>query len=219
MRVSLKIIKSKRKTMSLSINSNAELIARVPLNYSKERLDKFIKEKSAWIAKYVKQAENNKQKFAPLMVANGETIVLFETNYTILIGNYKRSKIADNKIFLTEKESKRQLIALIKKLTLKYTSIRVEQIAKQFGFNYGKIRVGTAKTAWGSCNSKNNLTFTYKLALTPYFVVDYIIIHELCHTKVKNHSKNFYDLVSKCMPTYKLKEQWLKSNRGVINII
>ena len=94
-----------------------------------------------------------------------------------------------------------------------------EEIAKQFGFNYESITISSARTNWGSCGAKNTLNFTYKLAMCPKPVVDYIIVHELCHTKVKNHSSKFWNEVQKCFPEYKTCEKWLKTNRAIINKI
>ena len=85
--------------------------------------------------------------------------------------------------------------------------------------NYSSISINSAKTRWGSCTPSNKLHFTYKLMLCPIPIVDYIIIHELCHTKVKNHSKKFWQLVEYYYPDYITCEKWLKKNRAIIEFI
>lgn len=219
MQIKLKIIKSKRRTISLSINNDAELVAHVPYNYDKAKLDAFIKEKSKWIVKHLKQVEANNLKYAPFKIEDGAVITILEKEYTICLKSNVLSKIVDNTIILPNLNSKKHLINLIKKIALKYLQERVQQLSFKFNFKYGNIKVGSATTVWGSCSARNDLNFTYKLMFTPYFVVDYIIIHELSHTKIKNHSTKFYQLVKSCMPNYKLAEQWLKENKGIIKYL
>lgn len=219
MQVKLKIIKSRRKTISLSIDKNAELVARVPYNYNPTQLNNFINEKSKWIATHIKQVQENNQKYAPFKPENGAKLTLLGQTFEIIIKNTTRAKIIENNIILPNKNTKEYLIILLKKYAKQQLENRVKQFAKEFGFSYNKVHIGSAKTVWGSCSANNNLNFTYKLLLTPNIVVDYVIIHELSHTIVRNHSKEFYQIVADCMPEYKLAEQWLKQNKGVINYL
>lgn len=219
MQIKVKIIKSARKSMSLTIDNNANLVARVPYNYDKQKLNNFINEKSNWIVKHIKQVEESNQKHKQFELANGVKIVLFEHDYIIKITKTSHAKMIGDIIVLPDENSKEFLIALLKKYAKKHLTSRVQQLASLYGFSYLNIKVGGAKTVWGSCSSNNSLNFTYKLLFTPNIVVDYIIIHELSHTKVKNHSKKFYQTVANCMPNYKQAEQWLKQNKSVINYL
>jgi predicted metal-dependent hydrolase len=74
------------------------------------------------------------------------------------------------------------------------------------------IRVKEQKSIWGSCSTKNNINFNWKLIMSPQAVLDYIVVHELCHLKHRDHSKNFWDLVELIIPDYKEKKKWLKEN-------
>lgn len=78
--------------------------------------------------------------------------------------------------------------------------------------NYNNFRIKDQKTRWGSCSSKKNLNFNWRIILAPEWVMDYIIIHELCHIIHMDHSKNFWTEVAKFMPNYKEAIQWLKLN-------
>lgn len=71
-----------------------------------------------------------------------------------------------------------------------------------YSFPVNKITIRNQKTRWGSCSRKGNLNFTYKIALLPEKLVDYIIVHEICHLGEFNHSQNFWDLVAKTIPDY-----------------
>ena len=78
------------------------------------------------------------------------------------------------------------------------------------GVNYGRITIRCQKTRWGSCSAKGNLNFNCLLMLTPPDVIDYVVVHELCHRKEMNHSKAFWEEVEKVLPDYRESRQWLK---------
>ena len=99
---------------------------------------------------------------------------------------------------------------------LEYIPGRVAYFSKQVGVNYGGITIRNQKTRWGSCSSKGNLNFNCLLMLTPPEVIDYVVVHELCHRKEMNHSKAFWDEVAKILPDYKNQVQWLKNEGGRI---
>lgn len=85
----------------------------------------------------------------------------------------------------------------------KYIQCRVEEINKQYQFQYSRVSVKDLKSRWGSCSSKKNLNFHYKLLFLPIHLTDYVITHELCHLQEMNHSKNFWKLVCETIPDHK----------------
>lgn len=109
----------------------------------------------------------------------------------------------------TEKLTREKVIALAEE-ALKVIPARVEYFAKVIGVTYGKITIRNQKTRWGSCSSKGNLNFNCLLMLAPLEVLDYVVVHELCHRKQMNHSKAFWLEVEKVLPDYKEARKWLK---------
>lgn len=109
----------------------------------------------------------------------------------------------------TEKLTREKVITLAEE-ALKVIPERVEYFAKVIGVTYGKITVRNQKTRWGSCSSKGNLNFNCLLMLAPPEVLDYVVVHELCHRKQMNHSKAFWLEVEKVLPNYKEVRKWLK---------
>ena len=93
-----------------------------------------------------------------------------------------------------------------------YMPSRVEHFAQIIDVTYGRITIRHQKTRWGSCSSKGNLNFNWRLIFAPEEVVDYIVVHELAHRKEMNHSRAFYDVVASVLPDYKVQEKWLKEN-------
>ena len=88
---------------------------------------------------------------------------------------------------------------------------RTARLAALAGVQYGRITIRNQKTRWGSCSSKGNLNFNCLLMLAPLEVLDYVIVHELCHRKEMNHSPRFWAEVAKIDPDYKKHEKWLKT--------
>lgn len=89
---------------------------------------------------------------------------------------------------------------------------RVAYYASLLGVTYGRITIRHQKTRWGSCSAKGNLNFNCLLMLAPSRVLDYVVIHELCHRKEMNHSPAFWVLVERFCPDYRQSRKWLKEN-------
>ena len=93
---------------------------------------------------------------------------------------------------------------------------KVRYWASRVGVTYGRITIRRQKTRWGSCSSQGNLNFNLLLMLTPPEVMDYIVVHELCHRKEMNHSARFWAEVEKVLPDYEARRKWLKTYGGSI---
>ena len=89
---------------------------------------------------------------------------------------------------------------------------RAAYFAPKIGVTYGRITIRAQRTRWGSCSAKGNLNFNCLLMLTPPEVLDYIVVHELCHRKEMNHSPKFWAEVEKILPNYKEQKHWLKQH-------
>ena len=100
-------------------------------------------------------------------------------------------KIARRVGFLKYKEEARKLALS-----------RLEHFNQFYNFEYNTVRIKAQTTRWGSCSSKGNLNFNYKIALLPPHLLDYIVVHELCHLGEFNHSQNFWNLVEKMIPNH-----------------
>lgn len=110
-----------------------------------------------------------------------------------------------------EKFSPREIEALREK-TRALIKNRVQFYAPRIGVTYGTITIRAQRTRWGSCSSKGNLNFNCLLALVPPEVLDYVVVHELCHRIEYNHSPQFWNLVAGIIPNYQIHRNWLKEN-------
>ncbi|WP_432628753.1 M48 family metallopeptidase [Brotaphodocola sp.] len=89
---------------------------------------------------------------------------------------------------------------------------RVAFFAERVGVDYGKITIKDTKSRWGSCSYQGNLNFCWRLILAPEEVLDYIVVHELCHRLEMNHSARFWAEVGRVLPEYEKSKAWLKEN-------
>ena len=101
-------------------------------------------------------------------------------------------------------------IAQIKKDAKIYFESQTKKFSENMGLKYGRIKITSAKTRFGSCSSDKNICFSYRLMLYPQEAREYVIVHELCHLVYMNHSKKFYSLLEKYMPDYKERKRLLK---------
>ena len=208
-----KIIKSKRKTLSLSINENAELIVRAPNQISNKKIEEFIIEKSKWINK-----NKNLMQSRINEMNDSDSDYLFLGNIYPLIKVYENpNKIDFNGTeFITSIENQDKFKASLKswyKIKFKEIAIpRLNYFSDKYNLKINQVRFKNQKTLWGSCSSKNNINLNYLLVMAPMIVIDYVIIHELVHTVHKNHSENFWNAVEAIMPDYKKAKKWLNKN-------
>ncbi len=137
----------------------------------------------------------------------------------------ERSSWIDRK--LVEIKRRRQEEASIEKFTeaevkelrkkaKKVIPMRVDYYADLCGIEYGRIAIKSQRTVWGSCSNNRNLNFNCLLMLVPVEIMDYVIVHELCHIIHLNHSKDFWDEVGRVMPDYKIRRKWLKENGAAL---
>ena len=89
---------------------------------------------------------------------------------------------------------------------------RTAYFARQIGVTYGRITVRDQKTRWGSCSQTGNLNFNFRLILAPPEVLDYVVVHELCHRRQMNHSAQFWQEVAQVLPDYRARKAWLTEN-------
>jgi len=94
----------------------------------------------------------------------------------------------------------------------KLVSTLAREEAERIGVEYRRIRIGGQRTLWGSCSSRGTLSFNWRLVLAPPDVLDYVVVHELCHLRVPNHSRQFWALVEQHRPSWRRQRHWLREN-------
>lgn len=211
----VKIIKQKRKTLSLKVDNDWQVIVKVPNYASKKNILDFLEKYKDWILEKQELVSKNTQKFEVWEK------FLFFWEYFELKFDEKKKFFFDEKYFYTNLENseeiKKNFIKFYKKEAKKYIVDKTIEFSKILWLEFKEIKINSAKTRWWSCNSKKNINFSFRLILAPKLSIDYVIIHELSHLKEMNHSRQFWNLVDNyCRQVwiwnYKKEQKWLKEN-------
>lgn len=209
------IIRSKRKTLALIVKADGSLIVRAPLKTSEKAIREFIENQAQWIEK--KQAEAlATPPLSPRQYIPSETFLYLGSAYPLeIVKGQKKPLLLEEKFKLAESvQGNAKLIfeRWYREQAKQILNERANLYAGQYGFQYKKIGISSARTRWGSCSPKGSLNFSWRLILAPMEVVDYVVVHELVHTVFHNHSRRFWKRVEKITPDYKERRKWLRKN-------
>ncbi|MFI3240977.1 MAG: SprT family zinc-dependent metalloprotease [Alphaproteobacteria bacterium] len=199
----------KAKRMSLKIDVQKKLpILTLPKYFSKKQALDFLDKHQCWIENKLSALPQTKT------FGFGDSIKLFDVEYIITPDTNCISccKIKDN--CLLAPNDKELLNSRIIKFIKKHAKEKLEELSKQkaatIGYKINNVVIKDTKSRWGSCSSKGNINYSFRLALAPLFVADSIVAHEVCHLKEHNHGDGFYNLLYKICPDYDKAEHWLK---------
>jgi predicted metal-dependent hydrolase len=207
------IIRSRRKTLALIVKPDGSLIVRAPLRTSQNTIREFIEKNTQWIQK--KQAEALAVTSPlPRQYLSGENFLYLGTDYPLEIVRDQRTALHLEECFkLAEAANGHAAEAFqlwYRQRAKELLPERVELFAEQNSFQYQRIKINSARTRWGSCSAGGSLNFSWRLMMAPLDVIDYVVVHELAHTVVHNHSRKFWKKVESILPDYKECRKWLK---------
>lgn len=210
------IIRSNRKTLSISVDCFARLIVRAPRNYSEERIFSFLKEKEAWIFKQIEKMQGAGMRLPPENL-DGYTFLLLGKTCEIRLtnGRYIRFDSENNVLYLPEKNARKRLVSWLKENAKRIFTQASLETAKRMGVTFQSVEISSARTRWGSCSQENAIRYSFRLLYAPKEVIEYVVVHELAHVKHKNHSPAFWREVGNYVPDYKTRRKWLKE-RGIL---
>lgn len=216
-----KIIRSRRKTISIIVTDDAELIIRAPIRTSFKYLKSLVNEKNSWIKAKLKEILNKPKPKAKEFVS-GETFLYLGKSYKLIIvdGGREDVELKDN-LYLSVTKSpniRDILIGWYKSEAGKRIKERCNYYSETTGYKPLSIKITNAQKRWGSCSSKGTINFSWRLIMAPLEVIDYVVVHELVHLEQRSHSKLFWDKVKTILPDFRTKQKWLKDNGLYLNI-
>lgn len=214
------IIHSRRRSIAIIIQGDGKLVVRAPLRISKTIIQDFILSKTDWIQ--TQQAKVASRQ-APLHAfTTGETFLYLGKSIPLKLVNHSSQPLSLNSSFLLKTSDQLRAKEIFEKWYKKQARqvfiSRVQFFAQKHPFSYSKIRLSSARTRWGSCSSKGTLSFTWRLVMAPLDIIDYVVIHELVHLEIQNHSPVFWKKVQEVMPDYKKRRAWLKEYGNLLNL-
>jgi len=210
------IIRSNRRSISLEIHPDGKLVVRAPRLATNGQIQALVNHKADWIAKNRAKAASRYGNLKPKCFSPGETFWYLGQQYPLQLTNRQRPPLELDGAFMlsraAQERAKEVFIAWYREETRQITQSLIDTYAERHGFEVKGVRITSAKTRWGSCSSNHTLNFTYRLSMAPLEVVEYVVVHELAHLKVRNHSKDFWRLVGQLKPDYQHNRRWLKEN-------
>jgi predicted metal-dependent hydrolase len=226
--VSVCVTRKNRKTISMKISDNSQIIVSAPTFISDSKIKEILKEKEKWITETLRNMEDRINEDSNLK----EGILYLGRMYKIELHNVKHNSlkiIFDNSMFnlyipevLTEKDkllhSKELLIKWYKIQARRVFEERVNYYSNILKVSPNRIAIKDQKFRWGSCSSKGNINLNYRLIMAPIEVINYVVVHELCHLVHLNHFKDFWELVEVILPDYLKCKEWLKINGSTLNV-
>ncbi len=212
--------------MTLKIRMDGKIVIYAPHHTSKGDIDMFFKEKSSWISK--KLIERDRQIDSTEQVkrfVSGERFLYLGEDYPLKFhdtngGNTPLKLLYGT--FLLDKDrvdgAKELFIKWYRKRAAEEVGERVDYYSKRLRLFPLNIKITSARSRYGSCSPDNRLSFSWRIVMAPYPIIDYVVIHELAHIREKNHSRKFWSNVEKIIPDYKKRRLWLRKNGHLLMV-
>lgn len=197
-----KVIRNNRsRNIRLYVNVLGELEVRIPKRVTEESISEILNRHSKWILKHL---SNRKQKNEFYYLGNLLSVIQ-SFNFFITENEFRLTESVLNIISPGDSSlTANDLFEIwLKHKALEYIPLRTAKLAEQHSFNFKRVTVRSQKSRWGSCSANGSLSFNSRLMKFDKNVIDYVIVHELCHLKEMNHSKKFWRLVEEIVPDYK----------------
>ena len=209
-----KIIRTNRKSIAIIVEKDGSLTVRAPKKLPDSMISHFINEHTDWIQKTrtkIRQQQPPVHRFY-----EGELFYYLGSAYPLKYGEDQKSALIFNNGFFLDRKYRDKPDLLFQKWfkqeARRVITKRVTKISSALGYRFAKMRITSAKTRWGSCSSRKTLSFSYRLVMAPEEVIDSVIVHELVHLEIPNHSPAFYKRLERHLPDYRKYRKWLKEN-------
>jgi len=247
LKIEYNLIKSKRKTITISVDPKGNVLVKAPLRLSDEKVLELVKQKSSWIEQKLLLVEEAGGQKQDKQYVNGETFYYLGKEYRLqLVDDPIRKKLTvniyDDILVVTTPISKAGIMnkSIINSNVIKSSKInegianeafiksaitkwykkmaqvkileRVTYYESLFNEKRGSVIVKEQKKRWGSCSQDGTLRFNWRIIMAPEAIIDYIVVHEMCHLRYMNHAREFWNLVERILPDYKIRKDWLKKN-------
>jgi predicted metal-dependent hydrolase len=214
-----RIRRSKRaKYLRINAHPDTGIEVVVPGRMSMRHVEPFIRQHQQWIDKQTRQLGLDQPVILP------ETIDLqmigerWSVAYLQTAGKQYRLRQKKDSLIISGPDKatdacRTKLHLWLRRQAKHHLASRLQELSRQSGLNYGRLTVRTQRTRWGSCSSAGNINLNDRLLLLPAELVDYVMLHELCHTRHMNHSRQFWQLVERHVPQYRAIEKRLRQAR------
>lgn len=197
------IERSNRKTLSLSVLKDGSVVVKAPISMRDETIERFVEEKQNWIREKLMIVSQTIKRYEDAL--HYERFLLYGNKYSLVLADVKRVETNDKfQIVMPQKTEREKILKTLKswykKTAKQVLQDRVNYIENKIKLKATAFRIGDSKGRWGACNSRGMITLNFRVIMLPPQIIDYVIVHELCHLVELNHSKNFWKLVETFLP-------------------
>ena len=206
------LIRTNRRSISISINNLGQIIIKAPRKVSMDEIQKVIDKKERWIALHKERIEKNNELNKNILTYKD---ILFCGNiYHIAFDErIKKITLIDNYCLIPLKYKdtyQRKLLLWYKKIANEILTQRVQYFCDLMQLEPSAVKLTNARTCWGTCNSKGVVSLNWRLMMVPHNLIDYVVVHELAHLVQLNHSKLFWEVVHSVLSDYASRRKNLK---------
>ncbi len=203
---------TRARRVRLAVKPYQGLEVVIPRRFPEAEIPAILRNNREWISR---QLIKHEASFHQAAMPGSITLTFNKKSYRITCSEKLPTQWIETPLHLALScDSEQQAIGLlrnwIRSTAQRLFPQKIESIAKQFGFSYRKIIIRSQKTRWGSCSSSGTISLNDQLLFMPAEAVDYLMIHELCHTRHMNHSSQFWLLVRELCPDFQQHEQTLR---------
>lgn len=207
------ISRSSRRTVSLTVMKNGAVVVKAPLRMTDAEIGHFVESKQNWIKTKLCAVTNTLSKYQDII--NYEKVMVYGSKYTILLAATNKIEIDDENQLIFPKKTvpEKRLKALktwYKKFAKRILENRISMLADKYKFKFSTFKITDSKGRWGSCNSRGVICINFRVIMLPPAIIDYILVHELCHLTEMNHSRRFWEHVMAIYPATKAARAGLK---------
>ena len=211
MTVAYELIRSKRRTIAIVIDSEGKCRVRAPLQARLSDIEHFVQAKTGWIEQK-QQHYASVQKKRQLILTDGMQLSVLDNSYTLRLAELGQVQVNGTVLLCPQFKPQQALEKWLRQQALAVLQERTAHYAELMGVVYQSVKLSSAAKRWGSCSIKGNLNFSWRLVFYPLAVLDYVVVHELAHRREMNHSAAFWKVVATWMPDYKKYRKWLRDN-------
>ena len=203
------VIRREVKHARLKVREDGSVQLFVPVRFTDNDVDALLKKKAGWIA----SKQNFFEQKVKILLQRNE-ILLFGNRYSYFYDTKFKNKVIINHESKTI-QAQRDLLDKdiqehwLKNLAKKYITARVEKLSDSLLLPYNKLYIRSPRKKWGNCSAEKNISVNWRIIKAPKFVIDYVIIHELCHTIIMKHTVKFHTLLKSHCPDCDAAQKWL----------
>ncbi len=217
--------RKRRKTLSIQIGSGGSVLVRVPYRTPQREIDCFLAEKQQWLRKKIARELERQGEKRPRMFGPGESFLFLGEPFPLRVdegGGRPEALAFTGREFVLSGDARPGARALFflwyQRRAQEYIPQRVDHFSRALGLLPRTVSIGRARCRWGSCSADHRLAFTWRLIMAPPEVIDYVVVHELAHMRIPNHSRDYWAFVESVLPDYGKRRDWLKEKGHLLSL-